>query len=251
MKRYHKFIQLLSVTTCTLLFSCNSSESRVQDKSEDSTFNEVADTSSYSEPEKIDIIDTLSFDLTAEDKNSINNYNSLKEPTENYEYEENSLNTIKGLYAFYKGQEQFWWKKTAWAEKNKILSIERMIEEISYNPETKKNQLEVLNKYSTKLKTLFLSRSEISDPEKIPYDDITTALLDTIIRTGESIPKMNGYQTFNVLKSDVDSLHNNLQLSLRRTHIASLDSLNSFLLKNKEELLRENLDTSQVTGWAY
>lgn len=250
MKRFQLFTPIILALLIATTYSCKevSNESTAQKTSTDST--ELIP-QEYEEVERVNIVDTLSFSLTSEDKSSLEDFKKATEPKEYYEYDENKLQKLADLYSFYHGQEAYWWSRTSWAEKSKLQSVDKLIEEISLNPNSTTAQLAELSKYSQKLKTLFLSRDEIVDENKIPYDQMTTALLDTVISLGSSIPNMTNYQTFNLLVEDIDSLHNKAQLALRRTHIASIDSLNTFTAKNKKELLRAGIKTDSLTGWAY
>lgn len=250
-----KSIQIITSSFFVILSmsftSCKSSSEneKTEDFSTETTENQTLD--SYFEEEKVNIIDTMTFSLSEEDKQSILDFNNTKEPSQYYEFDENRLEKLEDLYAFYKGQEEFWWSRTSWAEKSKIISVNKLVEEISVNPSATDQQIKELKTYSEKLKTLFLNRDEIVDQNKIPFDDMTTALLDTIIKIGNSTPNMTNYQTYNLLVQDIDSLHNKAQLALRRTHIASIDSLNLFTSKNKTQLMKLGLKADSLTGWAY
>ena len=199
---------------------------------------------------KVNIIDTLSFTLNATDKLILKAVENTVKPDSFLIPEDALLQSTEQLYKFYTEQETYWWETVASLEKDKLLSVDRLIQEMALNPKSSEKELKEVEKYSKKLKTVFLRREDISNQDKVVYDDINNALIDTIISIGNNIEDMSGYQTFNIMKDDILTLNNDVILQYRNAHARAITDRNNFILDNKKELENLGLNTTFSEEWA-
>jgi len=135
------------------------------------------------------------------------------------------------------------------AEKSKFESIDRMLDEISYNPKHSHSDLTDARKQAFKLRTIFVPRDEIDNSALVINDSINVALIQNIFAICDSTPDVKSYPYVKQLKDEIFSLDESV-IQLRSQHSYAVAVYNQFIEDNKVELSTMEIKALPLTNWS-
>lgn len=130
----------------------------------------------------------------------------------------------------------------AWAyldkiEDDKHFTMNRLLEEVSYNPRHKNSRI---IEEKSKIASLQASRLKLEDLENLNnldlYDLKSDSTVNSLYRLVEETKGMENHPLAEDLLNDLDSLNNNSTISLRSYYGEIADNYNSFIKTNKSKL---------------
>jgi len=251
MKRFSLKNAVLATTTFLVITSCESTTKEDTPSDLDTNSTPTSDTLISIEEEEVSyLFDTISFNITEAEKEKITKLYATQDPGDFTFVDPNELATAEEQHQYLIDQESYLWNKLAFYEREKFVSLDRMIEEIELNQNATSEVIDSIKLYTKKLKSLYLDREAISDPSKIIYDEMNVDIINKIYSLADGIENMEGFQTYNYMKEVVDSLDNSVILSYRLAHPDAIHAYNSFVTRFESELTEKGLSTELIKEWA-
>lgn len=130
----------------------------------------------------------------------------------------------------------------AWAylekvEDDKYFTMNRLLEEVSYNPRHKSSRIK---EEKSKIASLQASRLKLEDLENLNnldlYDLKSDSTVNSLYQLVEETKGMENHPLAEDLLNDLDSLNNNSTISLRSYYGEIADNYNNFIKTNKSKL---------------
>ena len=130
----------------------------------------------------------------------------------------------------------------AWAylekvEDDKYFTMNRLLEEVSYNPRHKSSRIK---EEKSKIASLKASRLKLEDLENLNnldlYDLKSDSTVNSLYQLVEETKGMENHPLAEDLLNDLDSLNNNSTISLRSYYGEIADNYNNFIKTNKSKL---------------
>lgn len=130
----------------------------------------------------------------------------------------------------------------AWAylekiEDDKHFTMNRLLEEVSYNPRHKSSRIK---EEKSKIASLQASRLKLEDLENLNnldlYDLKSDSTVNSLYQLVEETKGMENHPLAEDLLNDLDSLNNNSTISLRSYYGEIADNYNNFIKTNKSKL---------------
>jgi hypothetical protein len=150
---------------------------------------------------------------------------------------------LKSEMAFYRIQEKYFWNKLERQEKYKFDLIDRLVKEISYNPETKEEELSYIQGLRKKIKAQFMMHHELADTVK---DGVHDAYLGELFKRGDKIKNMFNHSLYKELKDEITTINSESILNYRIAHMQAAVLVNQQVDALKPKLIAQKLDTNKI-----
>ena len=161
---------------------------------------------------------------------------SSKEPTPVPE-SKTSTTPLGDEYNLLKSDVDQAWAYLEKVEDDKYFTMNRLLEEVSYNPRHKSSRIK---EEKSKIASLKASRLKLEDLENLNnldlYDLKSDSTVNSLYQLVEETKGMENHPLAEDLLNDLDSLNNNSTISLRSYYGEIADNYNNFIKTNKSKL---------------
>ncbi len=129
-------------------------------------------------------------------------------------------------------------------EKTKLQLLQRLGQEISYNPKHSPIKLNQLNERLKSFESQLLTPEGLELDSAIEkYDEKIDKLISEAISLASNTPDMENYRTAEDLISEINNLNSDIALQDRINYSNSVKEYNEYIKVHKKELKKKSIDT--------
>ncbi len=170
--------------------------------------------------------------------------NATKEPTTNNNTTNTEpTNTVSPIsnevhsYQALKDSVDNSWQQMMSADDDKLLSVARLLDEVSFNPKHDVSLVSEGRKMLQKLKKTRYTQTSLSDETIDSYDALTDSTIAYIIKVANETPDMDNYPLKNELIEEINQANSVGEIvRMRSTYDDIASEYNSFIQQNREKI---------------
>lgn len=183
----------------------------------------------------------ISTSSCSENKDTVSNTETEKEEaTSNSNPAPIPQNNIVKEYLELKTEVEISWQDLEKLEAEKYFTMERLLKEVTYNPQHSPKRVEEELEKINRLKEQQLTQASLENLDNMDnYDQLSDQVVRSILTLKNETPGMEGYPLVEELISDLDSLNGETVMKFRGYYGDAVLSHNRFI-KNNKEVLTEN-----------